>query len=149
MQLRRLAVLPVVTLCALGISLVLAVARAVRVQAQVCGSAYLNSLPVPTPTPPAHRVIQLVNCSNQVLLGATNAASSGSNHAYPGFSARENVGNATLRRAEQRQRPHHRRTAAMGKYRADPQPWSEFLGADRLPLRYRVEPGPVRNRRLR
>jgi hypothetical protein len=34
----------------------------------------LANLPTPTPNPPAHRVIQLVNCSDQTLLGAANAA---------------------------------------------------------------------------
>ena len=34
----------------------------------------LAGLPAPTPTPPAVRVIQLVNCSDQTLLGAANAA---------------------------------------------------------------------------
>lgn len=34
----------------------------------------LANLPVPTPIPPAHRVVQLVNCSDQTLLGAANAA---------------------------------------------------------------------------
>jgi hypothetical protein len=34
----------------------------------------LANLPSPTPTPPSHRVVQLVNCSNQTLLGAANAA---------------------------------------------------------------------------
>lgn len=34
----------------------------------------LDNLPIPTPIPPAHRVVQLVNCSDQTLLGAANAA---------------------------------------------------------------------------
>jgi hypothetical protein len=34
----------------------------------------LAGLPVPTPIPPSHRVVQLVNCSDQTLLGAANAA---------------------------------------------------------------------------
>jgi hypothetical protein len=34
----------------------------------------LAGLPVPTPTPPAVRVVQLVNCSDQTVLGAANAA---------------------------------------------------------------------------
>jgi hypothetical protein len=34
----------------------------------------LAALPVPAPIPPAVRVIQLVNCSDQTLLGAANAA---------------------------------------------------------------------------
>ena len=36
--------------------------------------ACLANLPEPTPKAPAHRVVQLVNCSNQTLLGAANAA---------------------------------------------------------------------------
>jgi hypothetical protein len=36
----------------------------------------LENLPAPTPIPPAVRVVQLINCSNQTLLGATNAAGS-------------------------------------------------------------------------
>ena len=36
--------------------------------------ACLDSLPAPTPVPGSHRVVQLVNCSDQVLLGAANAA---------------------------------------------------------------------------
>ena len=41
-----------------------------------CDQAYLNSLPVPkvNKDQQLHRVIQLVNCSNQALLGAANAA---------------------------------------------------------------------------
>jgi hypothetical protein len=36
----------------------------------------LENLPVPAQIPPAIRVVQLVNCSGQVLLGAANAAAS-------------------------------------------------------------------------
>ncbi len=36
--------------------------------------ACLDGLPQPTPMPGSHRVVQLVNCSDQVLLGAANAA---------------------------------------------------------------------------
>ena len=36
----------------------------------------LENLPLPTPKPPAIRVVQLVNCSDQTLLGAANAAGS-------------------------------------------------------------------------
>lgn len=38
------------------------------------GADCLANVPTPTPNPPAHRVIQLVNCSDQTLLGAANAA---------------------------------------------------------------------------
>jgi len=34
----------------------------------------VSNLPVPTPNPPSHRVVQLVNCSDATLLGAANAA---------------------------------------------------------------------------
>ena len=85
MHLRRLSVLPVATLLTVGFAVVFLSFGPARAQAQVCGSAYLNSLPVPTPTPPAHRVIQLVNCSNQVLLGATNAAAAGATTPIPAF----------------------------------------------------------------
>ncbi len=36
--------------------------------------ACLKDLPTPTPNAPSHRVVQLVNCSDQTLLGAANAA---------------------------------------------------------------------------
>ena len=47
-----------------------AAGRAARLAEDPC----LAGLPAPTPTPPAVRVIQLVNCSDQTLLGAANAA---------------------------------------------------------------------------
>jgi hypothetical protein len=34
----------------------------------------LDNLPTPTPIPPSHRVVQLVNCTYATLLGAANAA---------------------------------------------------------------------------
>ena len=40
----------------------------------VCSEAYLDGLPAPTPLNGAHRVVQLVNCSSQTLLGAAPAA---------------------------------------------------------------------------
>jgi len=39
-----------------------------------CDKAYLDSLPVPVKKPELKRVLQLVNCSNQMVLGAANAA---------------------------------------------------------------------------
>ena len=84
-QLRRLAVLPVGTLLTLGMILICLSLVSVRVQAQTCSQSYLNSLPVPLVIPPSHRVVQLINCSNQVLLGATNAAASGGTTPYPVF----------------------------------------------------------------
>ena len=85
MHIRRLSVLPVRALLTLSLILLFLSFASVHVQAQVCGAAYLNSLPVPAPVAPAHRVIQLVNCSDQVLLGATNAAASGNVTPYPAF----------------------------------------------------------------
>ncbi len=85
MQLRRFAVLPVGTLLTPGVILGFLLLVSVGARAQTCGQSYLNSLPVPIPTPPSHRVVQLINCSNQVLLGATNAAVSGSSPGYPVF----------------------------------------------------------------
>ena len=41
-----------------------------RAQTDSC----VSNLPTPAPNPPAHRVVQLVNCSNATLLGAANAA---------------------------------------------------------------------------
>jgi hypothetical protein len=38
-----------------------------------CGPGF-PELPVPAPIPPAHRVVQLINCSKVVVLGAANAA---------------------------------------------------------------------------
>src|SRR5271167_5248997 len=38
-----------------------------------CGPGF-PGVPVPTPIPPAHRVVQLINCSKVVVLGAANAA---------------------------------------------------------------------------
>jgi thaumatin family protein len=43
-------------------------------QNRIGGADCLANLPTPTPSPPAHRVVQLVNCSDQMLLGAANAA---------------------------------------------------------------------------
>src|SRR5438874_2078235 len=34
----------------------------------------LANLPVATPSAPSHRVVQLINCSNQTLLGTANGA---------------------------------------------------------------------------
>jgi hypothetical protein len=45
----------------------------------------LAGLPVPTPRPPAIRVVQLVNCSDQTLLGAANAAHAADQPATPVF----------------------------------------------------------------
>ena len=42
--------------------------------AVACDKAYLDSLPVPVRKPELKRVLQMVNCSDQTLLGAANAA---------------------------------------------------------------------------
>ncbi len=58
------------------------------VQAQVvCGSKeYLDSLPVPPPKDPSvKRQVQLVNCSDQAILGAANAAHEANEPPYPVF----------------------------------------------------------------
>src|SRR5262249_39171824 len=43
-------------------------------RAATCDQAYLDSLPVPTLQGTSKRVVQLVNCSDQTLLGAANTA---------------------------------------------------------------------------
>ena len=55
--------------------------------AVVCGSqAYLDSLPVKPPKDPTtKRQVQLVNCSDQVVLGAANAARAKDQPAWPVF----------------------------------------------------------------
>lgn len=80
-------------LLSLGCSLIFSTLCAVRVQAQqsclsggdVCSQAYLDSLPVPTPMNGAHRVVQLVNCSCQTVLGAANAAHQSGQQGFPVF----------------------------------------------------------------
>jgi len=42
-----------------------------------------QGLPVPTPIPPSNRVVQLVNCSKQQLLGAANAAYKSGQSPFP------------------------------------------------------------------
>ena len=62
----------VVLLVALGLSSILLLFGTVR--AQAAPDSCLDSLPVPTPPAGLHRVAQLVNCSNQRVLGTANAA---------------------------------------------------------------------------
>src|SRR5262245_36750480 len=50
----------------------------------------LANLPAPIPTPPAVRVVQLVNCSGEALLGAANAAARAGQPITPVFP-RENT----------------------------------------------------------
>jgi Thaumatin family len=59
---------------------------AVRVQAQtgICDANYIKNLPAPI-LGPNHRVIQLVNCTNQVLPGAANSAHRIKQPGYPVF----------------------------------------------------------------
>src|ERR1700727_2884859 len=59
-----------------GTALTLPLCTTVQAQTQVCGSTqYLANLPVPPPSNSSvKRQGQLVNCSNQVILGAANAA---------------------------------------------------------------------------
>ncbi len=80
------------------------------VQAQVvCGSkAYLDSLPVKPPKNPSiKRQVQLINCSDQVILGAASAAHEAGLPPYPVFPQEEHVGDATLQVWERCQRAHH------------------------------------------
>ncbi len=89
MKLRRLANLAAVTFFACAFSLVFPLFLTVQLQAQNkgkndCGTkAYLDSLPVPIPK--YHRVVQLVNCSDQVLLGAANAGHTAGAPPFPVF----------------------------------------------------------------
>jgi hypothetical protein len=62
------AAMLIAALLALGLGLVWS--GTAHAQADAC----MSNLPVPTPKPPSHRVVQLVNCSNATLLGAANAA---------------------------------------------------------------------------
>ena len=97
------------------------------------------NVPTPTPNPPAHRVVQLVNCSDQTLLGAANAAKQPGQPKF-GVPARKNLGNATCRQSQFRTCLDHRHPTAMGKY--EMRSWCEdvrrggasVLGADRLPI---------------
>src|SRR5215475_16205885 len=80
MLLRRAAALAFVTILTVLLS------SSIPVQAQSsgpCDDAYLKSLPIPTPT--NDRVVQIVNCTDQVLLGAANAAHRINEPAYPVF----------------------------------------------------------------
>jgi hypothetical protein len=75
----------------LGAGFILPLLRGIPVQAQlasssagnVCAEAYLDSLPAPTPLNGAHRVVQMVNCSSQILLGAVPAAHQSGNQGFP------------------------------------------------------------------
>ncbi len=83
-ELRRLSVLAASILLSCTFSLVLLMFCTVRVQAQgTCSQSYLDGLPQPVPIPPAVKVVQLVNCSDQVLLGAANAAHQANQPGFP------------------------------------------------------------------
>ena len=82
-----------VAMFTLGCGLILTALCAVQLQAQqtcasggsVCSQAYLDSLPVAMPMNGAHRVVQLVNCSCQTVLGAANAAHQSGLQGFPVF----------------------------------------------------------------
>ena len=86
MQLRRPPKLAAATFSAFAFTLVFPLFFSVRVQAQgTCSQSYIDSLPVATPISPAVRVLQLVNCSPQTILGASNAAAVAGHPPYPVF----------------------------------------------------------------
>ncbi len=70
-----------------GTALTLPLCTTVQAQTQVCGSTqYLANLPVPPPSNSSvKRQVQLVNCSNQVILGAANAAHDAGQPPFPVF----------------------------------------------------------------
>jgi hypothetical protein len=80
-------------LLTLGFGVVFPTLCAVRVLAQqtclsggnVCSQVYLDSLPQPKPMDGDHRVVQLVNCSCQTVLGAANAAHQSGKQGFPVF----------------------------------------------------------------
>ena len=77
-------------LLAFTCGLVLPLLLSVDAQAQgdvVCGSKeYLDNLPVPPPKDPnVKRQVQLVNCTDQIVLGAANAAHEANQPPYPVF----------------------------------------------------------------
>ena len=79
-----MANLSAATFLAFAFSLVFPLFLTVRVEAQ-CSDDYLKSIPPPVAAIGAVRVVQLVNCTNQVLLGATNAARQPGNIGFPVF----------------------------------------------------------------
>ena len=93
---------------------------------------------LPTPTPLLHRVVQLVNCSNQRVLGTANAAHVVGSPPIAGFAAREDLGDGALsspvRRARKFERPDHRHPEGVGGHLSKRLHGPEFLGAHRLPL---------------
>jgi len=85
--------LRVASFMTLGASLVLFLIQTIPIQAQqarlsgadVCSQAYLDSLPQPVPMNGSHRVMQMVNCSGQTLLGAANSAHRQGELGFPAF----------------------------------------------------------------
>jgi hypothetical protein len=78
----------IVALLAFGFSSVFQLFWSVPSHAQEakCDAAYLATLPAPPKlTPKLHRVVQLVNCSNETLLGTANAAHNSSSSPTPVF----------------------------------------------------------------
>jgi len=79
------------SLIVLAAGLILSLLPAIPVEAQqschsgqdVCSQAYLDSLPFPIPPLGQHRVVQLVNCSCQTLLGAADTAHRSGEPGYP------------------------------------------------------------------
>ena len=76
----------------LMLTVVLVLSMYGKVQAQVvCGSKeYLDNLPVTPPKDPnVKRQVQLVNCTDQIVLGAANAAHEANQPPYPVFPQEE------------------------------------------------------------
>ena len=70
----------------LGAGLLLPMLLSQAVQAQgPCTQEYLDSLPKPVPVFPTIRVVQIVNCSDQIILGASTASGRGANVPVPVF----------------------------------------------------------------
>ena len=91
MRLRRPVNLAAATFLAFAFTLVFPLFLTVPVEAQntcssggnVCSQAYLDSLPFPIPPLGQHKVVQLVNCSCQTLLGAADTAHRSGAQGYP------------------------------------------------------------------
>lgn len=157
--------LPLVLL-ALGVGVVFPTLCVVRVQAQqsclsggdVCSQAYLDSLPQPAPMNGAHRVVQLVNCSCQTVLGAANAAHQSGKQGFPVFPREGTWIMQPWGTAGTKNNPNPNvltidiptqweRTQCPNGEHSCPSV-NEILGANGLPLRRHYAAGPVRNRQL-
>lgn len=83
---RRIALPATSAFLSLALSLISPLFCSMPAQAQgTCSQSYIDGLPKPSPMPPAVKVVQLVNCSNQVLLGAANAAHQANQPGFPVF----------------------------------------------------------------